>query len=188
MGAGSSHTFFCLWLFSSSLFPFPPGSDGDIRRLMTMFHTRGWGEEDNRLVSRLDLKHTQALARRRPGQRLLPAWMLRALLGFPGPAATAAASAPPGHVAGCAPLTNAPLPKPSGFCLPPPRERFLHRGCLRSHRGAATSLLPSSLPGWGTPGTCTGGPGGPGGGRERGSSAGGCAPSRAGSSRPRRRG
>lgn len=33
---------------------------------MTMFHTRGWGEEDNRLVSRVDFKHTQLLARRRP--------------------------------------------------------------------------------------------------------------------------
>lgn len=34
---------------------------------MTMFHTRGWGEEDNRLVSRVDFKHTQLPARRRPG-------------------------------------------------------------------------------------------------------------------------
>lgn len=39
---------------------------------MTMFHTRGWGEEDNRLVSRVDFKHTQLLARRRPGQGLPP--------------------------------------------------------------------------------------------------------------------
>lgn len=108
MGAGSSHTFFCLWFFSSSLFPFPPGSDGDIRRLMTMFHTRGWGEEDNRLVSRVDFKHAQLLARRRPGQRPRGcSGLCRAL--------TAPAAGSCGHGRACAPLPNPPLPKTQRF-------------------------------------------------------------------------
>lgn len=158
-GAGSSHTFFCLWFFSSSLFPFPPGSDGDIRRLMTMFHTRGWGEEDNRLVSRVDFKHTQLLARRRPGQRLLPgrgdAPGSAGLSPAPRPPPLAPrrpareVKAPPGHGPGCAPFPNPPLPKTQRFSPSSTRERFLRReGCPRSSRGAATSLLPSSLPGW----------------------------------------
>lgn len=46
-----------------NLFPFPPGSAGDIRRLMTMFHTRGWGEEDSRLVKGADFKPAQLPAR-----------------------------------------------------------------------------------------------------------------------------
>lgn len=150
-GAGSSHTFFCLWFFSSSLFPFPPGSDGDIRRLMTMFHTRGWGEQDNRLVSRLDLKHTQWLEE--AGAEAA------ARMDAPG---SAGLHRPRGHrrcfgtsrarsgMRSCnkpsSPKTQRVLPSSSAGEVPAPG------GMPSQHRGAATSLLPSSLPGWGDAG------------------------------------
>lgn len=63
---------------------------------MTMFHTRGWGEEDNRLVSRVDFKHTQLPARRRPGAEAAarPRRCSGLRWDVAGPAATAGGSAP----------------------------------------------------------------------------------------------